>query len=60
MDKHRFSFRGLFMVEATILVVGFTATSNFVLRTFYGFVYMNVRLNVPEFPQDKKQINRIR
>ena len=45
---------GLVIVEATILVMGFMDTSNTILRTSYGFVYMNVHLNVPEFLLDTK------
>lgn len=34
--------------------MGFTDTSNAILRTRYRFVYMNVHLNVLEFPLDSK------
>ena len=47
----------LVIVELSILVVGFTTTSDLFLSTFYGFFYMNARLNVPEFPLDKHTNN---
>ena len=53
MAKLHFSFHDLVIAEATILVVDFTASSSLVLRPSYGFVYMTVRLNVPELLLDK-------
>ena len=57
MTKLRFSFHGLVKVEATILVTGFPASRDFFLRPSSGFVYMNVRLNLSEFPLGKNVNN---
>ena len=57
MAKFRFLVRDLVIDEAAILVVGFTATNDVVLRTSYGFVYVNVCLNVADFPLDKNANN---
>ena len=57
MAKLSYSFCDLDIVEATILVVAFAARSVLVLRTCYGFVYINVCLSVPEFLLDKNPNN---
>ena len=56
-DQAPFLFCGLIIIEATNLVVGVTATSDLDLRTSYKFLYIFVRLNVPEFPLNKKANN---
>ena len=50
MAKLCFSPRGFFIVEGTILVVGFTASSDLALKASYKFADLNVCLNAPEYP----------
>ena len=50
MAKVHFTLLDLFVVKVITLVVG---ASDPFLGAFYEFFYINVRINVPEFPLNK-------